>query len=135
MKNKMRSIAAIVAAECILIAMACFMLMNAYSPESGENVGAVMLVLFFALAVNAACIFVDCFKIISLASFVMSLVAFCMILSGRISYLAFFFSGDVMGTGLSLFLILAVLFMALAIAGGVVAVCSPVKQREEVQSL
>lgn len=135
MKNKMRTISSIVAAECILIAMACFMLMNAYSPESGENVGGVMLLLFFALAVNAVCIFIDYFKIISLASFVMSLVSFCMILSGRISYLAFFFSGDVMGTGLSLFLILALLLMILAIAGGIVAVCSPSKPQKEVQTV
>ncbi len=130
MKNKMRTISAIVAAECIFVVMACILLLNAYSPESGENVGGIILLLFFTLAVNFVCIFIDYFKLISLASFIMSVVSFCVILASRISYLAFFFSGDVMGTGLSLFFIFALLFMAFAVAGGAVAVCSPKKEVE-----
>ncbi|MCX4313566.1 MAG: hypothetical protein OSJ83_06900 [Clostridia bacterium] len=135
MKNKLRSVSSIVAAECILIAMSCVLLMDAYSPESGENIGGIILLLFFALAANTACIFIDYFKAFSIVSFILSVVSFCVILGGRISYLAFFFSGDVMGTGLSLFLILALLFVLGAVAGSVLAVCgkndsSPFRAKE-----
>lgn len=130
MKSNKRSIAALVAENLTLAATGCVMLMNSYAAESGENVLAACLLLIACLAVNIVCVFWDFGKIVSLAAFVLSVVSFFYILAGRISYLAFFMSGDVMGTGLSLFLILALVFMLGAIAADVVAMCAKKPAKE-----
>lgn len=130
MKSNARSIAALVAENLTLAVLGCVMLMNAYAAESGENVTAVCLLLIACLAVNVVSIFWDYGRIVSLVAFVLSVVSFFYMLAGRISYLAFFMSGDVMGTGLSLFLILAVIFMLGVIAADVVAMCAKKPAKE-----
>lgn len=124
MRNRMRGIAALCAENCILAAIGCVMLMDAYAEESGENVTIACVLLLCCLAANIVCIFRDWGKIVSLVSFALAAASFAYILAGRISYLAFFMSGDVMGTGLSLFLLLALLFVLGAAAADVVAMCA-----------
>lgn len=55
----------------------------------------------------------DLLRVFSLLNFVLATITFFAFLSGRISYLAFYFSGDIMGTGLSpFFLLSAIAFLA-----------------------
>lgn len=131
MKNKQRTVAAIAATECVFAAMACVMLMNACSPESGENVGVIMLLLSLCLVANVVCAFVDFFKAVSIISFALSVVSFFVILCGRVGYFVFFFCGDIMGTGLSLYLILALVFMLAASVCGGFQVAAPKNEKEK----
>lgn len=98
---------------CTLLGILFFSMLTSNSFESSEQPGVVITVAAVTAVLCVVTAWKDMFKVPSLASFVMATVTFFMFLSGRISYVAFFLSGDVMGTGLSVYFVLsAVCFLA-----------------------
>lgn len=84
-----------------------FALLTNSAFESSEN--PVVIYTFAAVCCAASLITVvkDVCKLFSWAAFVSATITFFVFFSGRISYLAFFLSGDVMNTGLSPFFVLS----------------------------
>ena len=108
---------------CSIIAVVDFGLLRAVSVESSENAALVVTAFVFCILVSGlSCVF-DWHKIASLAAFVLSVISLCALFKGRISYLAFFFSGDILGTGLSWYLLLAAIFAFAAVICSAVKVC------------
>ena len=62
------------------------------------------------------------FHVVSLSAFVLAVVTLFVMLSGRISYLAFYFSGDAMATGLSPMLVAAVICALLTVIATATAI-------------
>ncbi len=62
------------------------------------------------------------FHVVNLASFILSVVALLVMVSGRVSYLAFYFSGDAMATGLSPMLVAAFVCALLAMIADAAAI-------------
>lgn len=100
-----------------------YALLVSASFESTESPAIVLGLTCAAAVLSAVCLlWKDLFHALSTAAFFTALGALGAFVAGRVSYLAFYLSGDVMNTGLSPFfllsavlLVLAVLFTALAI--------------------
>ena len=106
-----------------LVGALLFWLLSQASVEATETPA---LVIGFSAACIVLCIVAaikDFFKVPTLLAFVSAMIAFGAFAGGRVSYVAFYFSGDVMNTGLSpLFIVSAVCFL-LAIVTSVMAIC------------
>ena len=101
---------------CTVLGLVCFLLLTANSFESSEQPGAVIAVAAVTVVLCAVTAWKDVFHVPSLAAVVMATVTFFLFLSGRISYVAFFLSGDVMGTGLSVYFVCSAVFFLAAMA-------------------
>lgn len=107
-----------------LLGIICFAVLASDSFESTETPAAVIGLAAVCALLGAVCFFwKDLFHALSIAAFFTSLGALGSFAAGRVSYLAFYLSGDVMGTGLSplfvlsgVFFVLAVIFAALSMA-------------------
>lgn len=100
-----------------------FASLTSFSAESTETPG---LVIAFAVATIVLCLFAgvkDLFRIPTLLAFACATCTFGAFASGRVSYVAFYFSGDVMNTGLSPLFVLSALCFLLAVVASVMAVC------------
>lgn len=118
------TIAALIAA---LLGILFFHMLTAESFESSEQPAAVTAVFCVLTAWK------DIFKVFSLGAFIAATVTFFTFVSGRISYVAFYLSGDIMNTGLSVYFILSCICFFLALVFSVAAMCRP--QEKESSSL
>lgn len=108
---------------CLIVALICFGALTNVSTEATENPATVIALAVVAMAFCALTAFKDYFKIPSLLAFVFTFVAFAVFVSGRVSYVAFYFSGDVMNTGLSPLFVVSFVFFLLAAVASASAVC------------
>ncbi len=107
---------------CTVLGLVFFLLLASVSPEESENPTVITAVSFAALVLHAVVCFKDYYKVPSIAAYAASTVAFLMFMGGRASYLAFYFSGDVLNTGLSVFMILAAVCYLAALIAALLAV-------------
>lgn len=108
---------------CSLLGLIFFICLTNVSFESTE---APATVIVLAVVVMVLCLVTgvkDCFKVPSLATLVLAMVTLCTFITGRVSYFAFYISGDVMDTGLSPFFVLTAVFLLLAVVTSVMAMC------------
>ena len=96
-----------------LLGVICFAALISGSFESTETPAAVIgMAIACALLCTICFVWKDMFHALSVAAFFTSLGTLGAFIAGRVSYLAFYLSGDVMGTGLSpLFILSAILFV------------------------
>ena len=67
-------------------------------------------------------------KMLNLIVYLLTFISLMMLIVGRVSYFAFFISGDIMGTGLSLFLITGVISLLIStILSGIIYFLGDVK--------
>lgn len=83
------------------LSLFCYWLLTIVSKESGENTTLVLILLGISFAVHLVNVFTDVFKIPTLLCYAFDFIGLFGALAGRVSYLAFFFCGDIMNTGLS----------------------------------
>ena len=114
--KKTRFILDVVSAFLALLSLVFFVLMAHYSKEEGENIPLLVTFLILGMVFSLISAFEKVFSslpggriivtISPLLAFLFAQISVALVISFRVSYLAFFFSGDVMGTGLSLFFLL-----------------------------
>lgn len=114
------SLAAVI---CTLAGLIVFINLKTVSVESTETPGAVIALSAVTMALCVVTAFKDMLKIPSLLSFTLSMITFAVFLKGRVSYLAFYFSGDVMNTGLSPLFIVSCAAFLLSVVFAAMAVC------------
>lgn len=127
MNERIRSSwASLCALATSLLGIACFAALISGSFESTETPAAVIGTAAACALLSAVCFFwKDLFHALSAASFFASLGALGAFTAGRVSYLAFYFSGDVMGTGLSPLFILSAVFFVLAVIFAALSMAQP----------
>lgn len=109
-KGYVCSVAALV---LTIIGLEFFRMLTAVSAMYAEQPIIVVLAAFAAILFHLIASYKDYGKVPSIAAYAASTVAFFTLLGDRASYLAFYFSGDILGTGLSPFLVVAfVCFLA-----------------------
>ncbi len=101
-----------------------FRILTASSFESTENVALVTVLLAAALVLGVLAAFKDVLHVPSLLTFAALAVAAAAFTAGRASYVAFYLTGDVMNTGLSVFFILTCIALVLAIALSIAAMAA-----------
>ncbi|MBR3270837.1 MAG: hypothetical protein IKI59_02845, partial [Clostridia bacterium] len=97
------------AASIVLFAVGLvfYRMLTAVSFETTERPIVVILAAFAAILFSLIASYKDFGKVPSILAYAASTVAFFTLLEGRASYLAFYFAGDVMNTGLSPYMIAA----------------------------
>lgn len=114
------SLAAVI---CTLVGLIVFINLKTVSVESTEIPSAVIALSVVTAILCLITAFKDMFKIPSLLAFTASMITFTVFLKGRVSYLAFYFSGDVMNTGLSPLFIVSCAAFLLSVVFATMAVC------------
>lgn len=102
-------------ALCLVLGLLFFLCLTSVSTEESEKPVLVITLTFVTILLAFIACYKDYFRVFSVAEFVLSAVTLFKLLEGRISYLAFYFSGDVVDTGLSPYLILALVFYLLSL--------------------
>ena len=112
------------AASIVLFAIGLvfYRMLTAVSFETTERPIIVVLAAFAAILFSLIASYKDFGKVPSILAYAASTVAFFTLLEGRASYLAFFFAGDVMNTGLSPYMIVAFICFLLGMAAALLAV-------------
>lgn len=100
-----------------------YRVLTASSFESTENVPLVTVLLAAALVLGAFAAFKDVLHVPSFLTFT-ALAAAAAFAAGRASYVAFYLTGDVMNTGLSVFFILTCVALVLAVALSIAAMAA-----------
>lgn len=84
-----------------------------------------MIVIIFSLVtaiVSVAATYKNWFHAVNLVAFISSVITFFIMIAGRVSYLAFYFSGDAMATGLSPMLVVALIFALFTVISAALAI-------------
>lgn len=84
-----------------------------------------MIVIIFSLVTaigSVAATYKNWFHAVNLVAFISSVITFFIMIAGRVSYLAFYFSGDAMATGLSPMLVVALIFALFTVISAALAI-------------
>ena len=103
-----------------LIFYACLI---SVSFETTEAPAAVIVLGIVTIALAAVAFFKDFFQVVTIAECAAAFITFSLFVKGRVSYFAFYITGDVMDTGLSPFFVIAAGFFVLAMVSAVIAFC------------
>ena len=107
----------------LVIALGSFLLLASVSFEGSENVPLVAGLIGAALLLHVLTGIKDMLHLPSLAAFVATASAMSAFVAGRVSYLAFYFSGDIMNTGLSIYFVLTACCLVLALVFSILGMC------------
>ena len=121
-----------------LLGLISYISMICYSHIENENI--VLNIIFISLTLIIGILsyfifklkdnklYVHFNKMINLIVYLLTFISLMMLIVGRVSYFAFFISGDIMGTGLSLFLITGVISLLIStIISGIIYFLGDVK--------
>lgn len=124
-----------------LLGLISTILMVSFSSLDTENPGLIeaFIAISFILSLCSTFSFVlDKFKIgyilnevFCFANVVISFTSLMVLLTSRLSYAIFFFCGDIMGTGLSLFMILGIIFLLASFILNLVSYVLTLKNKKE----
>lgn len=107
----------------MIIAVICFSQLIKVSEIMEEQPAAVIALCIVAVLISIAAGYKDWFRALTIAELVFVSATFFLFIGGRVSYLAYYFSGDIMGTGLSPLFILSAVFMVIALVASILAIC------------
>lgn len=119
-----RGWARIACAIASLLALIFFFALAFTAPEEGENIALIGIMTGGALLGALALSFHDYWHIPSLLTTFFTSFAFFLIVQSRVDYLAYYLAGDVHQTGLSAFLIFALIFALIAFVMALTAAIS-----------
>ena len=91
-----------------------FRMLTTVSVEQSEHPALIISLAFGAILLDLIATYKDYAKVPSIAAYAVTTALFFSLIEGRISYLAFYFSGDVLNTGLSPYLVTALIMFLLA---------------------
>ena len=114
-----------------VIGLIFFRILTTVSVELSERPVLIIGLAFGAIFLDLIATYKDYAKVPSIAAYAVTTALFFSLIEGRVSYLAFYFSGDVMNTGLSPYLVAALILFLLAMICTLFAVIC--KQEEEEQ--
>lgn len=114
------SLATIIA---LVIGLGCFSALAGISQEASESPATVTGLAVAAIVVCLAAALFDFKRIFSLAALVLVSFMLFNFIGGRVSYLAYYFSGDILGTGLSPYFIVSAVFFIVSLVCAICAVC------------
>ena len=83
-------------AVCLLAGILCFVVLLQGPVEADENPALVICLAVAALVLCLVSAYKDFFKLPTLAAFICTTIAAIFYLRGRVSYLAYYFTGDVL---------------------------------------
>ncbi len=107
----------------LIIGVACFAVLADVSVEASETPGTVIGLAVAAIVMCLVAGVFDFKRIFSLAALVLVSFMFFNFIGGRVSYLGYYFSGDILGTGLSPLFIASAVFFVLSLVCAICAVC------------
>lgn len=90
--------------------------------ETAEMPAVVITFSVLTAIIAVVAMYKNWFHAVNLVAFVSSVITLFVMIAGRVSYLAFYFSGDAMATGLSPMLIIALIFALLTVIAAAVAI-------------
>lgn len=123
LKNKEKGFYCSAAAIVLLaIGLVFYRMLTAVSFETTERPVLVILTAFGAILFSLIASYKDFGKVPSILAYAATTLAFFLLLEGRASYLAFYFSGDVMDTGLSPYMVGSFVCFLLAMVAALFAV-------------
>ncbi len=123
LKNKEKGFYCSAAAIVLLaIGLVFYRMLTAVSFETTERPVLVILTAFGAILFSLIASYKDFGKVPSILSYAAATLAFFLLLEGRASYLAFYFSGDVMDTGLSPYMVGSFVCFLIAMVAALFAV-------------
>lgn len=111
------------------IGLIFFRMLTAVSVEQSERPALVIGLAFCTIFFHLIATYKDYAKVPSIAAYATATALFFSLIEGRVSYLAFYFSGDVLNTGLSPYLVSALVLFLLAMVCALFAVLC--KQEKE----
>ena len=106
----------------LLAAMVCFILLFSSSSAVQETPSAVLGLVIAGIAVALITAVRDFWGIGSVALLALSSASFFVFLYGRVEYLAYYFSGDIQGTGLSVWCVLTLIFLLASVVLSAMAI-------------
>ena len=127
-KGYLFSLAAILSTAVGLI---FFRMLTSVSVEQSERPALVIALAFGAILFDLIATYKDYAKVPSIAAYALTTALFFSLLEGRVSYLAFYFSGDVLDTGLSPYLVIAFILFLLAVVFTLLAVVCKQEKDEQ----
>lgn len=110
---------------CTLVGVISFITLIKVSNESSEKPLMVITLATVTLALTLIAGYHDFFKVFTLATFVITTVTFFTFILGRVSYIAFLVSGDILGTGLSPFFVISTICYLASVVLSAMAMCFP----------
>ena len=118
-----RSMLSLIAAVLSLLALEFYIAMWKSTPfESSEQPVMVIIFAVLSVVIMAFAAFTNIFHIPNIAGFVMTMATFFTCVAGRVSYVAFYLSGDAMATGFTALLPVTLAFMLASLIVGIVAI-------------
>ncbi|MCI6435874.1 MAG: hypothetical protein MR828_14200 [Clostridiales bacterium] len=118
-----REVLSLAATGLTVLSLVFYRILTASSFESTENVPLVTGLLAAGAILGVLAAWKDFFHVPSLLTFTALAAALAAFAAGRTSYLAFYLSGDVMNTGLSVHFVLAAVMLVLAVIVSIAAMC------------
>ena len=113
------------------IGLIFFRMLTAVSVEQSEHPLLIIGLAFGAIFLDLIVSYKDYAKVPSIAAYAVTTALFFSLIEGRVSYLAFYFSGDVLNTGLSPYLVAALVLFFLAMLCTLFAVICKQEKAEQ----
>lgn len=110
----------------LLLGLIFFSVLFNVSVEGDEQPALILTLTILSILLLLLSAYKDFFHVPSLIAFVLTTIVLFVFITGRVSYLAYYFTGDIQGTGLSPFFILSFVFFLLAYVG---TICSVVLKK------
>lgn len=121
----------LVAILSTVVGLIFFRMLTVVSVEQSERPVLVITLAFVAILFDLIATYKDYAKVPSIVAYAITTALFFSLLEGRVSYLAFYFSGDVLDTGLSPYLVIAFLLFFLAMVFTLFAVVCKQEKDEQ----
>lgn len=107
----------------MLLSLCVFSVLAKVSYQIDEKPEAITAFCIVAMVVSVVAGYKDWFRAVTLLNLVFTSAALFTFVYGRVSYVVYYFAGDIMETGLSPLFILCALFLILGLVSSVLAIC------------
>lgn len=107
----------------LILSIILFALLSSSSEVIDETPSTIFALLGVAAAVSLVVGYKDFFHAVSIIQLLFVSVVTFLFIYGRVSYLAYYFSGDIMGTGLSVWFIVTFILLLATLVSSILAIC------------
>ncbi len=120
---------AIASVVLLFVGVICFGALTNVSFELDENPALIITFCVLAMVLLLVACWRDFFKALSLVAVMFVSIVLFAFISGRVSYLAYYFSGDILGTGLSPLFVVSLVCFVLAFITTICTVCIKIEKK------
>lgn len=107
----------------LFLSLLAFILLFRESTVIEERPAAVIALISIAIVISLAVGFKDYYNILSIVLFAVTIASFFLFIYGRVSYLAYYFSGDIQGTGLSIWCVISFITLLFSTVSSILGLC------------